>query len=370
MKCGLKIFLFGVLFISKISAQGTWIQKTSMPCAPREGAIGFSIGNKGYIGAGLLSSELKAKDFWEFDPTSNLWTQKADIPTGRRCEAIGFSIGSKGYVGFGANNGEYFNDFLEYDPTLNQWISETNTGISARYGSVSFVIGNKGYVTNGFKEYTINGCTTNETWEFDQGSNSWSQKANFPGIARSHSSAFRIGGTGYVGLGIDSTGTCLQDFWKYDPISNQWTQISNFPGQGRAYAISFAVNGFGFIGNGFNFLVSLSDFYSYDPINDTWNISVPYGGGLWSECATFNIGQKVYVGTGTSLNGNTWSLTNELWEFSSTTSVNELEPKIKIAVYPNPCTSGFLLGIASEKEVSLLITNELGQKIFQEKFVH
>ena len=41
------------------------------------------------------------KDFWEYDPAANTWTQKADFGGTARHGAVGFSIGSKGYIGTG-----------------------------------------------------------------------------------------------------------------------------------------------------------------------------------------------------------------------------------------------------------------------------
>ena len=41
------------------------------------------------------------KDFWEYDPVLNTWTQKADFGGAARGDAVGFSIGDKGYIGHG-----------------------------------------------------------------------------------------------------------------------------------------------------------------------------------------------------------------------------------------------------------------------------
>jgi hypothetical protein len=42
--------------------------------------VGFSIGNKGYLGTGLDHDYPSyKKDFWEYDPVANAWTQKADF---------------------------------------------------------------------------------------------------------------------------------------------------------------------------------------------------------------------------------------------------------------------------------------------------
>ena len=74
--------------------------------------MGFSIGNKGYIGTGNFFT----KDFWEWDQATNTWTQKADFGGFPRELAVGFSIGNKGYIGTGWDGSSLKQDFWEYDP--------------------------------------------------------------------------------------------------------------------------------------------------------------------------------------------------------------------------------------------------------------
>jgi len=40
-------------------------------------------------------------DFWEYDPATNVWVQKVNFGGDAREQAIGFSIGNKGYIGTG-----------------------------------------------------------------------------------------------------------------------------------------------------------------------------------------------------------------------------------------------------------------------------
>lgn len=54
-------------------------------------------------------------------------------------------------------------------------------------------------------------------WEFDPGTNSWQQKANFGGGSRNISSGFSIGSKGYIGMGLFTIS--YQDFWEYDSLS-------------------------------------------------------------------------------------------------------------------------------------------------------
>src|SRR5262245_18554267 len=94
--------LIAILFATGFTsshAQNTWKRKADFGGTARHGAVGFSIGSKGYIGTGFDDSN--RKDFWEYDPATNAWTQKADFGGVARSFAPGFSIGSKGYIGTG-----------------------------------------------------------------------------------------------------------------------------------------------------------------------------------------------------------------------------------------------------------------------------
>src|SRR6187399_3250718 len=89
-----------LLQFQQIIAQGTWTQKANVFTTPRCGAVGFSIGNKGYMGTGLQFglSPNYFNDFWEWDQASSSWTQKANFPGSARGDAVGFSITNKGYI--------------------------------------------------------------------------------------------------------------------------------------------------------------------------------------------------------------------------------------------------------------------------------
>src|SRR5439155_15929433 len=129
----MKICAFVILLAAGVTssrAQDTWIQKADFGGTPRYGAVGFSIGAKGYIGTGYNGTYLK--DFWEYDPATDAWTQKANFGGTARYWATGFSIGSKGYVGTGVGSSGFRNDFLEYDAASNTWTQKANFGGTAR----------------------------------------------------------------------------------------------------------------------------------------------------------------------------------------------------------------------------------------------
>ncbi len=122
----------------------------------KEISCGFSIGTKGYIGtSGNVYTNDFTTEFWEYDPATNSWTQKASLPiTPSRYGAVGFSIGTKGYIGIGGKSGfnsdPYYKDFWEWDQATNIWTQKADFPGNARVAAVGFSIGNKGYIGTGY----------------------------------------------------------------------------------------------------------------------------------------------------------------------------------------------------------------------------
>ncbi len=200
-----------------------WTQKASLPTTPaRALAVGFSIGTKGYIGLGTRDSYAVGgnpgfyKDFWEWDQATNVWTKKADFGGAARYGAVGFSVGNKGYIGTGYDGISYLKDFWEWDQATDVWTNKADFGGNARVYAVGFSIGDKGYIGTGFNGGSIT-SSYKDIWEWDQKTNVWIKKADFDGDARNSAVGVSIGNKGYIGTGFggDPYGY-LNDFWEYD----------------------------------------------------------------------------------------------------------------------------------------------------------
>ncbi|HUM48326.1 MAG TPA: hypothetical protein PLD84_15450, partial [Chitinophagales bacterium] len=192
-------------------ATDAWTQKADVGGTGRDYAVGFSIGNKGYIGTGEFfdGSFHFYNDFWEYDPLSNVWTKKADFGGAGRANAVGFSIGNKGYIGTGYfydGSDHFFKDFWEYDPDTDTWTQKADFGGTARFSPVGFSIGDKGYVGTGFDGTPFPDYLKKDFWEYDPAINSWKQKADFGGTARYVATGFSIDSKGYIGTGWDGFG--------------------------------------------------------------------------------------------------------------------------------------------------------------------
>ncbi|HTI10574.1 MAG TPA: hypothetical protein VL832_18525 [Puia sp.] len=305
-----------LLCISLFSfSQGdSWQQKPSLGLAAtaRSRGVSFSIGDKGYAGGGVLTSDLSGAafiDFWEYDPATNVWTQKADLP-GARSTATGFSIDNKGYIGN--------RDFWEYDPATNTWTRKADFRGAGTSGATGFSIGNKGYMGTGIDSLSQ---STNDFWQFDPITNVWTRKANFGGAVRNAASGFSVGGKGYIGLGQGGMPfiPTYADFWEYDPQTDTWTQKADFGGGERWGATGFPVGNKGFLGIGNNNLFrSQNDFWEYDPATNTWVQKANFAGDARGQAIGFGIGSKGYIGTGyRNINDNIHGPTTDFWAYDT-----------------------------------------------------
>jgi N-acetylneuraminic acid mutarotase len=304
--------LFAILFVAGLNssrAQGTWAKKADFGGGVRQGAVGFSIGTKGYIGTGFGSGGLE-KDFWEYDPATNSWTQKADFGGTRRTGAVGLSIGNKGYIGTGITYGTPHRDFWEYDPSTNSWTPIAKFGGTARWASTGFSVGNKGYIGTG---YDINNTVRNDFWEYDPETNTWTQKTDFGGGSRYYSCGFSIDLKGYLGGGQDAY-NFTNDFWEYDPSTNFWNQISDFPGSGREGVASFSIDNKGYVGGGDN---GGSELWKYNASINSWSQKASFGESSKFLCTGFSINSKGYIGTGLGFYNNNLK---DFWEYTPDTS--------------------------------------------------
>jgi len=276
-----------------------WSKKSNFPAGAMEKATSFSIGEKGYAGLGFALSTFK-KDFWQYDAKKDKWEQLQDLPADPRVSAISFTIGDKGYVGTGMAGFEGMrqgtNDFWEFDTTSKSWTQKANLAGDIRYGAVGFSIRGKGYIALGVNRTVY----YNDLWEYDPETNAWTKKADFPAGGRGDASVFVSGGEAYVLLGQKKELTPSQkDCWKYEPRKNEWKQVADFPGSARVGALAFAYKNKGYIACGFNgSMKRYEDFWEYNCYHDKWlqKSNVPFGSRAY--IFAFVIGADAYVCTG------------------------------------------------------------------------
>ena len=289
----------------------SWTQKANFGGTARRGAVGFSIGTKGYMGTGATdqAGTTLANDFWEYDSNTDTWSQKANFAGGARKNATGIAIGSKGYVGLGVAGSVYNEDFWEYNPTSNSWTRKEDYKGKECAGAFGFSIGSLGYVGGGFdgKKYQ------KDFYNYNPSTNKWDKLKEFGGKERAYAVGFSIGNSGYVGTGTDGK-IDYTDFWEYNPTNNKWGTRASLPGGVRSYASGFSIGTKGFIGIGFSRASTTirNDFWEYSPTTNSWVQRASYTGGPTFDAASFSIGSKGYIGTGS----NGANTKNDFWQYS------------------------------------------------------
>lgn len=271
----------------------------------RQLASAFVIDRQVYVTGGIqvqLDETLVYNDLFRYDTGTGEWLvlglQFAESIN--RYAAVSFAIGNKGYLGTGLlKNGTVLTDFFVHDPQ-----AQTTDRLAVppefagRHGALAFVIDQQAYIGLGID---ANGQALRDFWRFDpsDAENPWTELPPFEGVARGYASAFVIGGTAYIGTGRDNGGRYLRDMWAFDPGGEGWRPLRDFPGPERAFAVAAALNDKGYLGTGSNEKSSaLSDFWEYDLQTDTWSSRADLQGGPRTGALSFVLGDRVYVGAG------------------------------------------------------------------------
>lgn len=82
----------------------------------REYGACFAIGDTAYVATGDTYPSL-ISNVWQYDPASDLWTERTSFQGSPRIGALGFSVGGRGFVVTGGTGGTtVFDDLWEFQP--------------------------------------------------------------------------------------------------------------------------------------------------------------------------------------------------------------------------------------------------------------
>ena len=239
------------------------------------------------------------------------WTQKSSFGGPGRHRLVSCSVGSKGYMGLGHINATIdvvYDDWWEFDPASNSWTQKANYPGGMTYNGVAFSIGNLAYCGTGINTSFQN---KDEFFSYNPATNSWLPIADYGGGPRRGCVAFVIQNLGYV-----ATGSFMNDIWSYDPSTDSWTPHASCPGVGRAGAVGFEINGKGYVGTGSNSsYYPLYDFWEFDPTLNTWLQKANFPAGRRTQGAGFSLLSRGYLGCGMDSVSNDY---NDFWRYNPT----------------------------------------------------
>ena len=260
----------------KFNLDGSWTQCADMPGVVRSHATGFAAAGKGYMGLGF-NEDIEEnfgylKDFYEYNPQTNSWTQIADFAGTGRHSALGFGIGNKGFVGMGYDD-KYLKDMYCYTPSTGAWEKVTSIPGSKRMGASVFVIEDIAYVCCGMD----NGSYVDEFYAYDAAKDQWIEKRKIANVSdrdydndynipRAYAATFVINGKGYVTCG--ESGSLRTDTWEYNPATDLWEERTGFEGSARAGAIGITLGNRGFVTTGRSASLKFDDTFEFHPTED------------------------------------------------------------------------------------------------------
>ncbi len=234
--------------------------------------------------------------FINLSASIGVWTSKASISIARSTH-VGFSLNGKGYICGGMDDASNdLKDLWQYDPGTNTWSQKADMPGVGRRELSAFTIGDYAYVGHG------RNLNTTEIFysfnKYDPSTNTWSAIAACP-VQRYTSTGFSIDTVGYVTCGILPGVARYKDLYAYNPRTNSWSQKASLPQSAlnRSYACVVSLNHKAYLMGGFEG-EHMEDMYEYNPDNNTWTQKANFPGGKRNNLAGFALGNYVLMGMG------------------------------------------------------------------------
>jgi hypothetical protein len=237
------------------------------------------------------------------------WLQRTSIPAVGRHRATAVGLGSKGYVGMGHINGTgtetYFADWWEFDPATNSWSQKANypgfNGVGD-LGLHTWTYDSKAYVGLGENDHYA-------LYRYDPSINSWQQMTSAPASNNFQDTQEMITDTK-----VFFTDLWGDELWEYDCPTDSWSLRGPLP-----FAWYFSYSGFTY--NDECWVKADMLMWKYTPSTNTWQQVV--GAGVYPGYAvrasnSFFVDDKFYIANGYG-QGGTGDVTSEVWEFDPAT---------------------------------------------------
>jgi len=214
----------------EVELHSVWVKKNSPDTLYRNQPVGFSIGDKGFIGLGY-EAQIRA-DWWEYNSHNEQWTRKKDFPGGGRAFAFCASDGQHGFIGLGfyfnrqTNESKTYKDVWQYDAATDQWSALPDVPFTPQFRitPVSFVMNNQLYIQS-----------NQQLWSLDLTFNTWQRKNDPPfgipniSIPQRNANAIIVGSEVYVAINNASNSSVSYDtdLWKYIPQTDSWSLVKS-----------------------------------------------------------------------------------------------------------------------------------------------
>jgi N-acetylneuraminic acid mutarotase len=222
-------------------------------------ATSFVLDNQAYVLFGRKFGNELLQDIYVFNPATENWNRKNDFPGDARVFPVSAVVNQRAYAGLGFNGNRFSNPVLQDSAYLRDW------------------------------------------WMYDQSSDSWIRKADYPDNFTNHAVAFCYHDEIYIlhGFGLLNFS---QVFYKYNPFEDKWIKLNSFPGYARTCAVGVSNGERIFSGTGFA-TWNEKDWWEYYPENDVWKKlkNMPDKGRI--NATAFSIANRIFVSSGRFFKG-------------------------------------------------------------------
>ncbi|MBI2815431.1 MAG: hypothetical protein HYX72_00680 [Acidobacteria bacterium] len=257
---------------SLLAAQsGVWERRAPFPVEATEVAAA-AIGLKVYVVGGLLPTGSTNRLFI-YDSFTDTWTEGAPLPVdGGVDHANVAALNGKFYFLGGIRIGSSFvtGRTFEYDPGTNEWTERASMPTPRGASGVAALAG-RIYVAGGIAA----GGSVNTFEAFDPLTNSWTTLPAMP-TARDHLTAQAVNGKFYTIAGRRDRDLNVNE--EYDPMLGRWSQRAPIPtargGLGSG-TIGGRIQVFGGEGASGTAEGTFSQNEEYDPATNTWSALAP-----------------------------------------------------------------------------------------------
>lgn len=246
------------------------------------------------------------------------WNQLGNYPGQGRTQMMAVYAGGNLIVGLGKKtNAESTNDIWVFDYAGN-WRRLADYPGMAQVGTFSFPV-NGLTVGMGTME---GGSIVNEVWQFDQTRNVWNRKKDFPIKTANLMANFSL----FTGNGQERGYVITNEkkMYEYDGTFDTWTEKSAFPGNWRTQSVAFQIGLKVYLGTGKDTgnAIYYDDFWEYEPARDIWTRKADFPGGKRSSAFGFGYDNNGYVGEGINFDPSKGEEVpvKDFWQYSTATN--------------------------------------------------
>lgn len=194
----------------------SWSKMSSRPGTGCVGATCLAFGDTiVFVGGKISENGPVIKEVWSYSIKNDIWTQKTEFPFAATWRAAGAAIHTTGYLLFGFDgNKQYTNALYRYNVVNDKWTAQTTSFIPQGRAYCALRATPKGLVF--FAGHSEGNVYHNDLWYFNQSTEEWSVRQQFPSTPRRGDMAAFVRDKFIFTCGLAEGDVRLKETWMMD----------------------------------------------------------------------------------------------------------------------------------------------------------